>query len=134
MSTSFSNDDHTFYLVLYLLHKKILLMSYFRESFQYQPIQLFPISNTADIIQSRGDITYNLRRTINLPPDTIGYISLRELTIPNTNYNLSTTNNTLVLVDSHFVQETFTITPSNYTVTETKNTQLQQTPVTMASL
>ena len=96
-------------------------MSYFRESFEYQPIQIFLNSNCADVIRSRGDISYNLRRTINLPSDTIGYVSLRELTIPNTNYNINTSNNSLVLMDSHFIQETFTITPGNYTVNELKD-------------
>ena len=96
-------------------------MSYFRESFEYQPIQIFLNSNCADVIRSRGDISYNLRRTINLPSDTIAYVSLRELTIPNTNYNISSSNNTLVLMDSHFIQETFTITPGNYTVNELKD-------------
>ena len=96
-------------------------MSYFRESFEYQPIQIFLNSNCADVIRSRGDISYNLRRTINLPSDTIGYVSLRELTIHNTNYNISSSNNTLVLMDSHFIQETFTRTPGNYTVNELKD-------------
>ena len=93
-------------------------MSYFRESFEYQPVQLFLNSNTADVIQNRGNITYNLQRTINLPSDTVGYVCLRELTIPNTNYGINNSNNSLVLMDSHFIQETFTITPGNYTVTE----------------
>ena len=57
----------------------------------------------------------------NLPPDTIGYVALRELTIPNTNYNMNSSNNTLILIDSHFIQETFTITPGNYTVTELRD-------------
>ena len=96
-------------------------MSYFRESFEYQPIQIFLNSNTADFIRSRGDITYNLRRTINLPSDTIGYVSLRELTIPNTNYNINSSNNALVLMDSHFIEETFTITQGNYAVTELRD-------------
>ena len=72
-------------------------MSYFRESFEYQPIKLFLNSNAADITQSRGDITFDLRRNIILPHGTIGYVSLNELTIPNTNYNINSSNNTLVL-------------------------------------
>ena len=92
-------------------------MSYFCESFKYQPIQIFFNSNSADIIRTCG-ITYNLRKTSNLPSDTVGYVCLRELTILNTGYNLNSSNNTLVLMDSHFIQETFTITPGNYTVTE----------------
>ena len=71
-------------------------MSYFRESFEYQPIKLFLNSNSADIVRSRGDITFNLQRNINLPNGTIGYVSLNELTIPNTNYNINSSNNTLV--------------------------------------
>ena len=93
-------------------------MSYFRESFEYQPIKMFLNSNAADIISSRGDITFNLRRDISLPSGTIGYVSLSELTIPNTNYNINTSNNKLVLLDSSMVATTFTVTPGNYTVTE----------------
>jgi len=66
-----------FYLLLYLVQKKII-MSYFRESFEYQPIQIFLNSNSADFIRNRGDIVYNLRKTINLPADTVGYVALRE--------------------------------------------------------
>ena len=79
-------------------------MSYFRESFEYQPVQLVLNSNTADVIRSRGDITYNLKRTFNLPPETIGYVVLRELTTPNTNYKINSSNNTLVLKNSYFIQ------------------------------
>ena len=75
-------------------------MSYFRESFEYQPIKMFLNSNAADIISSRGDITFNLRRDISLPSGTIGYVSLNELTVPNTNYNINTSNNKLVLLDT----------------------------------
>ena len=79
-------------------------MSYFRESFEYQPIKMFLNSNAADIISSRGDIMFNLRRDITLPSGTIGYVSLSELTIPNTNYN------------SSMVETTFEVTPGNCTV------------------
>ena len=92
-------------------------MSYFRESFEYQPIKMFLNSNAADIISSRGDITFNLRRDITLPSGTIGYVSLSELTIPNTTYNINTSNNKLVLLDSSMVEKTLTVTPGNYTVT-----------------
>ena len=47
----------------------------------------------------------------------IGYVSLQELTIPNTNYNINKNNNKLVRVDYANNTETFTITPGNYTVT-----------------
>ena len=92
-------------------------MSYFCESFEYQPIKRFLNSNAADIISSRGDITFNLRRDITLPSGTIGYVSLSELTIPNTMYNINTSNNKLVLLDSSMVGKTLTVTPGNYTVT-----------------
>ena len=72
-------------------------MSYYRESFEYQPIKLFLNSNSADIIQSRGDISFNLRRNISLPSGVTGYVSLNELTIPNTYYNINSTNNKLNL-------------------------------------
>ena len=57
-------------------------------------------------------------RHINLPQNVIRYISLNELAIPNTNYNINTSNNKLVLKDSSLIEETFEITPRNYTVTQ----------------
>ena len=96
-------------------------MSYYRESFELQPIKLFLNSNAADTIRSCGDITYNLRRTITLPSGTIGYVSLNELTIPNTNYNINSSNNVLVMTQFNGVPETFTVTPGNYTVTELRD-------------
>ena len=99
-------------------------MSIFRESFEYQPIKLFLNSNAADIILSRGDITFDLRRNITLPHGTIGYVSLNELTIPNTNYNINSSNNTLVLRgiknDTAVVDEIFEIDKGIYTVTQLK--------------
>ena len=61
---------------------------YYRESFEYSPIKLFFNSNSADSIVSRGDVAFNLTRYINLPNNVIGYVSLNELTIPNTDYNM----------------------------------------------
>ena len=72
-------------------------MSYYRKSFELQPIKLFLNSNAADTIWSRGDITYNLRRTIALPSGTIRNVSLNELTMPNTNYKINTRNNVRVM-------------------------------------
>ena len=91
---------------------------YYRESFEYSPIKIFMNSNADDQITNRGDITFNLRRNINLPHGTIGYVSLSELTMPNTNYNINSTNNTLILIDSSGTSQTLTITPGNYTVTQ----------------
>ena len=42
-------------------------MSYFRESFEHQPVKMFLNSNAADVISSRGNITFNLGRNITLP-------------------------------------------------------------------
>ena len=72
---------------------------YYRESFEYSPIKMFFNSNSADTIVSRGDVTFNLRRNINLPNNVIGYVSLNEMTIGNTVYNINGNNNTLVLQD-----------------------------------
>ena len=92
-------------------------MSYYRESFEFQPIKLFLNSNAADTILSHGDIMYNLRRTIALPPGTIGYASLNEPIIPNTNYSSTTSNNVLELMQYGEAPESITITPGNCTVT-----------------
>ena len=54
---------------------------YYRESFEYSPIKMFFNSNSADSIVSRGDVSFNLHRNINLPNNVIGYVSLNELTI-----------------------------------------------------
>ena len=100
-------------------------MSYFCESFEYQPINLFLNSNSADIIQSHGDRTFNLRRNVSLPSSVTGYVSLNELTIPNTNYNINSTNNKLNLQviknNTNVITQVFTITPGNYTVTQFKD-------------
>ena len=96
-------------------------MSYFRESFEYPPLKIFLNSNTADIINNRGDVIFNLNRTISLPNGVIGYISLNELTIPNTNYNITSDNNTLVLIDDSEASYTVQIDPGNYTVNDLMN-------------
>ena len=64
-------------------------------------------------------MTFTLYQAIQLPTDFVGYVSLQELTIANTNHNIITytSNNKLVLVDYAGNTQTFTITPGNYTVT-----------------
>ena len=64
-------------------------MSYFCESFEYSPIKMFINSNSADTIINKGNITFNLNKDISLPPNVIGYVSLNELPIPNTNCNMN---------------------------------------------
>ena len=77
----------------------------------------FFYSNGADTISNNGNVTFTLNQAIQLPSNVLGYISLQELTIANTNYNVNTYNNTLVFVDYASNTQTFTITPENYTVT-----------------
>ena len=90
---------------------------YYRESFDYPPIRMFFDSNGADTISNNGNVTFTLNQAIQLPSNVLGYISLQELTIANTNYNINTYNNTLVLVDYASNTQTFTVSPGNYTVT-----------------
>ena len=49
---------------------------YYRESFEYSPIKIFMNSNSADTVTNRGNVTFNLRNSINLPNNVIGYVSL----------------------------------------------------------
>ena len=93
------------------------MSTYYRESFEYPPIHMFLDSSVANNITNNGSVNFNLNQKIQLPNNVIGYVSLQELTIANTNYNINTYNNTLVLVDYANNTQTFTITPGNYTVT-----------------
>ena len=82
-------------------------------------------SNSADIIQSRGDVTFNLRGNISLLSGTIGYVSLNELTRPSTIYNINESNNILnlrvVKNGTTVINNIFTITAGNYNVTQLKD-------------
>ena len=93
------------------------MSSYYRESFNYPPIRMFLDSSVASSIANNGNVTFTLNQQIQIPNDVIGYVSLQELTIANTNYNINSYNNTLALVDYAGNTFTFTITPGNYTVT-----------------
>ena len=64
------------------------MSTYYRESFDYPAIRMFFDSNGADIISSNGNVTFTLNQAIQLPSNVLGYISLQELTIANTNYNI----------------------------------------------
>ena len=77
---------------------------------------MFFNSNAADVISLRGNITFNLGRNITPPNGTIGYVSLNELTLPNTNYNINTSSNALVFTGKSCVNFPFAVTPGNYTV------------------
>jgi hypothetical protein len=76
---------------------------------------MFLDSSVANVSNNKGDVTFLLNQHITIPNEVVGYVSLQELTIPNTNNNVNTTNNVLVLVDDTNNLETFTITPGNYT-------------------
>ena len=93
------------------------MSTYYRESFEYPPIRMFLESGSANSITNNGNVTFTLNQQIQIPNDVVGYVSLQELTIANTNYNINVYNNTLVLVDNAANTFTFTITPGNYTVT-----------------
>ena len=94
---------------------------YYRESFEYSPIKIFFNSNAADTTVNRGDVTFHLRRNITLPNNVIGYVSLNELTIPNTNYNINLNNKKLVITDGTVTQE-ITLEEGNYTVSTLRDT------------
>ena len=68
------------------------------------------------MIASRGDVTFNLRGHINVPNNVIEYVSLNELCIANTNYDIYAHNNTLVLRDYLGVSQPIMIPQGNYTV------------------
>ena len=93
------------------------MSTYYRESFEYPPIRMFFDTNGADTVTNNGNVGFTLNQPIQLPTNVVGYVSLQELTIANTNYNINTYNNKLVLVDNAANTQTFTITPGNYTVT-----------------
>ena len=78
---------------------------------------MFFNSNSADTIVSRGDVSFNLIWNINLLNNVIAYVSLNEMTIGNTDYNINENNNTLNLQDYLVVSQSITNTPGNYTVT-----------------
>ena len=101
--------------VWYILNNK--MSTYYRESFEYPPIRMFLESASANSINNNGNVTFTLNQQIQIPNDVVGYVSLQELTIANTNYNIYAYNNTLVLIDYAGNTFTYTITPGNYTVT-----------------
>ena len=112
----FSLERHFYLYVLVATDKNM----YYRESFENSPIKMCFNSNAADTTVNLGDVKFLLRRNITLPNKVIGYVSLNELTIANTNYNINGNNNTLVLQDYLNTTETFTITAGNYTVNSLK--------------
>ena len=69
------------------------MSTYYRESFDYPPIRMFLESGSANSITNNGNVTFTLNQQIQIPNDVVGYVSLQELTIANTNYNINIYNN-----------------------------------------
>ena len=61
---------------------------------------MFLDSSVANNITNNGNVNFNVNKKIQLPNNVIAYVSLQELIIANTNYNINTYNNKLVLVDN----------------------------------
>ena len=93
------------------------MSTYYRESFEYPPIRMFFDTNGADTVTNNDNVGLSLNQPIQLPTNVEGYVSLQELTIPNTNYNINTSNNKLVLVD--YAGNTQTFTTSKFTCPHT---------------
>ena len=66
------------------------MSTYYRESFEFPPIRMFFDTNGADSVMNNGNVGFTLNQTIQVSSNVIGYVSLQELTIPNTNDNLNT--------------------------------------------
>ena len=65
------------------------MSTYYKESFEYPPIRMFLESASANSINNNGNVTFTLNQQIQIPNDVVGYVSLQELTIANTNYNIN---------------------------------------------
>ena len=65
------------------------MSTYYRESFHYPPIRMFLDTNGADSVTNNGNVTFILNQAIQLPTNVVGYVSLQELAIANTNYNIN---------------------------------------------
>ena len=100
---------------------------YYRPSYQIDPIRLFLSSKAANIGSTRGNMTFSLNQSIAIPNEVIGFVSLIELEIPNTQYNINSLNNyidgTLLTNNYNF---TYSIPVGNYTV-DSLRTQLNTT-------
>ena len=70
-------------------------------------------SGVAGSMTNSSNVTFTLNQQIQIPNNIVGYVSIQELTITNTNYNINAYNNVLVLIDYAGNTQTFTITPGN---------------------
>jgi hypothetical protein len=88
---------------------------------KYAPIRMFLNSYCADYKRTTGDMIFNLRQDISVDQNTEIYMSLREMTVANSEYNITNYNNTLYIhLDGQ--DYSFDIEPGNYTVTTLINT------------
>ena len=62
-------------------------------SHKYPSKQIFLSSKACDISNNRGDVTFVFRQAIHVPMETQVYLTLAELTIPNSLYNVNSNNN-----------------------------------------
>ena len=68
---------------------------------------MFLESSVANTIINNSNVTFTLNQQIQISNDVVGCVSLQELTVANTNYNINSYNNTLVLVDYAGNTQTF---------------------------
>ena len=99
---------------------------YYRPSYQIDPIRLFLSSKAANIGSTRGNMTFSLNQSIAIPNEVIGFVSLVELQIPNTQYNINSLNNYIEIALQNNNNSIFQIPFGNYTV-DSLRTQLNTT-------
>lgn len=84
-------------------------------SHKYPSKRIFISSKAADIYKSRGQLSYIFQQPIHVPLDVYIYLTLSELTIPNSLYNVNSGNNTISFLIG-ITLTSYTIPVGNYTV------------------
>jgi hypothetical protein len=86
------------------------------ETHRKPPVQLFISSNSANVENSKGDLIYYFKNPIEAGQSNIIYANLQQVTMPNTQYNIDSSNNLLwVYYDATDTNVSFTVTEGNYT-------------------
>ena len=83
-------------------------------SHKYPSKRIFLSSKACDISVNRGDVTFIFRQAIHVPKETQVYLTLAEMTLPNSIYNINNSNNNISILMNN-IYYTYTINPSNYT-------------------
>ena len=65
---------------------------------KYAPVRMFLNSYCADYERTTGDMIFNLRQDISVDQGTDIYMSLREMTVANSEYNITDKNNSIYIV------------------------------------